>query len=122
MNLVQETAAAVKVQSAHRRNQVMSELEAQGLTTAAIRNRRRRRAARSGAVASGDAPGLFQCCGVGLIFGDATTEDVEASQEYERERYEERKRDKAQKEALLRQYHPRAKTETKYNEGIEVIE
>jgi hypothetical protein len=41
-----QTAAAVKVQAAYRRNKVMDELEGQGVSTAAMRNRARRRQAR----------------------------------------------------------------------------
>ena len=63
----QETSAAIKVQSIARRNQVMSEMDAQGMSTSAIRNRNRQRRAKRGMGSSGDSPGIFQCCGMGLL-------------------------------------------------------
>ena len=101
----QETAAAVKVQSVARRNQCMAALEAQGVTTAAIRNRSRRRRARQearGLAGSADIPNLFACCGVGLAFGEATEENYEATRRFEKEQYLERKKEKAAKEEELR--------------------
>ena len=62
----QETAAAVKVQAAYRRNKVMDDLEAQGVSTTASRNRSRRRRARKDLQVSDDTPSLFRCCGLGL--------------------------------------------------------
>ena len=83
----------------------MKELENQGITTAAIRNRSRRRQARMGPhgnSGSADMPSLFACCGVGLAFGDATEEDFEASRQHQRDQYLERKKEKEAKEEELR--------------------
>lgn len=66
----QETAAAVKIQSVARRNQVLNEMDAEGKTTAAMRNRNRRRRAQRGTsnpVTTEDTPSLFGFCGMGLI-------------------------------------------------------
>ena len=60
----------------------MKHLEEQGITTAAIRNRSRRRNARmnqNGTTGSGDIPNLLACCGVGLAFGETTEENYEAT-------------------------------------------
>ena len=83
----------------------MKHLEEQGITTAAIRNRSRRRQARmnqKGIAGSGDIPNLLACCGVGLAFGEATGEDYTATREHEKEEYIERKKQKEAKEAELR--------------------
>lgn len=101
----QETAAAIKVQAVVRRNQAMIELERQGITTAAIRNRSRRRLARMGprgTSGSADIPNLFACCGVGLAFGDATEENAQASRRHQKEQYLEHRKDKEAKEEELR--------------------
>lgn len=128
----QETAAAIKVQSVYRRNKTMAELEKQGITTAAIRNRTRRRQARKDArgkaAGSADIPNLFACCGVGLAFGDATEEDYEATRQFQREKYLERKKEKEQQEAdLRRQYRKQAaqkhaKRGSDVEEAYEVVE
>ena len=83
----------------------MKHLEEQGITTAAIRNRARRRQARmnqKGIIGSGDIPNLLACCGVGLAFGEATGENYESTREHEKEDYLERKKQKEEKEAELR--------------------
>ena len=121
----QETAAAIKVQSIFRRNKVMDDMAAQGLETTAMRNRRRRRRrARSRKTKSTneDAPGCFQFCGLGLLFGDATEEDEKERRAFEKAQYEEKKRRLFEKEAALRTYRPRAKASTHIEESIEIIE
>lgn len=82
----------------------MRELENDGITTAAIRNRSRRRQARMDRehVGSADIPNLFACCGVGLAFGDATEEDYEATRQHQKDQYLERKKEKEAKEEELR--------------------
>jgi hypothetical protein len=120
-----ETAAAIKVQSAYRRNKVMDELEAQGVSTAAMRNRARRRAARRSTQVSEDTPCLFRCCGVGLAFGDGTEEDYEAARLRDKELYEEKKRAQAEHEAELRKFSHRYKNKkpsTHMLEAVEVVE
>lgn len=100
-----ETSAAIKVQSVFRRNQTMKQLEEQGMTTAAIRNRSRRRQARMnqrGVAGSGDIPSLLACCGVGLAFGEATEENYEATRKHESDLYLERKKEKEAREEELR--------------------
>ena len=122
---MQETAAAIKVQSIYRRNKVMDDLSAQGLETTAVRNRRRRlaaRAARKSKSMNEDAPVCFHLCGLGLLFGDATEEDEEERRSFEKAQYEEKKRLQFEKEAALRMYKPRAKASTRVEESIEIIE
>jgi len=120
-----ETAAAVKVQSIARRNMVMDDLEDQGKSTAAIRNRNRRGGMHddeSNYVNTEDTPSIFQMCGVGLMFGDAAEEDEKARKEREKARYEEKKRLQAVQEEKLRAYKPRNKGTVNMNEALEVIE
>ena len=100
----------------------MDELESQGLETTAMRNRRRRRGARKNKSTNEDSPGLFQCCGLGLIFGDASEEDEKARREFENAQYEEKKRQQFEREAALRTYRPRVKGSTNIQESIEIIE
>jgi len=120
-----ETAAAVKVQSIFRRNKVMDDLAAENKTTAAMRNQNRKRGTREGQmnfVNTEDTPSFFQCCGVGLMFGDAAEEDEKARKEWEKAQYEEKKRLKAAEEEKLRAYKPRNKGTVNMNEALEVVE
>eukprot|EP00538_Stauroneis_constricta_P002606 CAMPEP_0119559210 /NCGR_PEP_ID=MMETSP1352-20130426/12218_1 /TAXON_ID=265584 /ORGANISM="Stauroneis constricta, Strain CCMP1120" /LENGTH=266 /DNA_ID=CAMNT_0007606851 /DNA_START=40 /DNA_END=840 /DNA_ORIENTATION=- len=103
-----ETTAATKVQAAFRRFQVMRDLEEAGKSTSAIRNRRRRRKAaarfggRNRTQVSEDAPSIFNWCGVGLVFGDATEEDDEVYRQLQKSRYEEKRKEQAAHEEALR--------------------
>lgn len=105
-----ESHAAIKIQSVQRRNMVMKDLEERGLSTAAIRNRKRRRKAAKEAhpytaSQSQDTPSIFACCAVGLAFGDATEDGDDAYRLLEKKKYEERqKQQAAHEEALRRQY------------------
>lgn len=102
----------------------MKELEEQGISTAAIRNRARRREARGrGLNGTDDIPSLFRCCGVGLAFGDAT-EDYEEYRLQEKEEYEKRKKERERYEEQLRlQYRKKVVTRPKANaeEAYEVV-
>ena len=66
-----ETTAAVKIQSVVRYVQTRDSLEHDGFTTAHMRNRIRERKATNNAawrrVITDDVPGMFRCCGVGLL-------------------------------------------------------
>jgi hypothetical protein len=106
----------------------MKQLEKEGRTTAAIRNRSRRRKARmfgNNTISGGaDIPNIFACCGVGLAFGDATEENFFISRQRERYQYEEEKKQTETKEELLRQQYTRT-LKTKVNnieESYEVVE
>lgn len=107
---LQESNAAIKIQSVQRRNMAMRDLEEQGLSTSAIRNRKRRRKAAKEArpymaYQSQDTPSIFACCAVGLAFGDATEDGDDAYRLLEKRKYEERqKQQAAHEEALRRQY------------------
>jgi hypothetical protein len=107
------------VQAAFRRSKVMTDLERQGLSTAAIRNRSRRRKTRHETIGSEDIPSIFSCCGVGLAFGDATEEDNEARREYQRAVWEEKKRRREEKEEKLRQHFLSKQIATKHGDDIE---
>ena len=103
----------------------MAELEQQGITTAAIRNRSRRRQARmeaKGNTGSADVPNLFACCGVGLAFGDSTEEDYEATRQYQRDLYLQRKKDKEEYEADLRnKYQQKAARKELHGGAVEEV-
>lgn len=107
----------------------MTDLENNGMTTAAIRNRARRRQARLGpqaAAAGGDTPGVFACCGVGLAFGDATEEDDDATRQFQKEQYEEMKKEKEHHEVELREQYLKKmlarKNGNDVEEAYEVVE
>ena len=126
----QETAAAVKVQSAFRRNQAMADVEARGGSTAAIRNRYRAKARsannRNGngeGFHSEDAPDMMACCGMGFMFGDATEDqNQEKLAEERRKEYQEAKRRQEEEEAKKRRYRFRKKSSDHYDEEYEVLD
>lgn len=97
----------------------MSALEKQGITTAAIRNRIRRREAPRGLAGSADIPNLFACCGVGLAFGEATEESHEAMRRHQREQYLERKKEKAAREEELRSKFQKMAAQKKAKQNVE---
>ena len=106
----------------------MKQLETEGRTTVAIRNRVRRRKAKIHSTkykaGGADIPNIFACCGVGLAFGDATEENFFISRQRERYQYEEEKKQNETKEELLRQQYTRT-LKTKVNnveESYEVVE
>ena len=125
-NFLQETSAAIKVQSVFRRIKAMKELEQKGHSTAAMRNRARRRAARSQVRGNSDIPSLFRCCGVGLAFGDATEESEEVERARAKEAYEARKKARETKEAELRnnyrKVHNEKKEKQRAQEAFEVVD
>lgn len=84
----------------------MDTMNKQGVTTSAIRNRKRRRKASRGTpIASADVPSFLSCCAVGLAFGEATEEDDEAYREFQKKQYEERvKQQQMHEEAIRKQY------------------
>jgi len=104
----------------------MKELEQQGITTAAIRNRARRRKAKmedsDGLVGSADIPNLFACCGVGLAFGEATEEHYMLERQHEKEQYLERKKEKEAKEEALRKTFLKMSAQKKSAKGDDVQE
>lgn len=109
---LQETAAAVKVQSAFRRNKVMNDLEAQKKSTAAIRRRQ-----------LGRAPGyetstsLMDCCGVSLVFEEDADKREEDRQEYERQREA-----RLAKDVALRHEYAKMKKDVDVREAFEVVD
>ena len=98
----------------------MSELREQGLSTAAMRNRdRRRQAPHSG-------PSCFDFCGVGLAWfdGGEYEEDQEATHMRQKKEYEARKKAQAQHEEELRTSFFKSKRSraNQYEEALEVVE
>lgn len=100
----------------------MADLERQGLTTAAIRNRSRRRKALRGEIGTDDVPGLFRCCGIGLAFGDATEENYEEMRQHNKEQYLERKKAKELQELELRNRYRRKPKADAEEEAYEIVE
>eukprot|EP00934_Nitzschia_sp_Nitz4_P000949 Nitzschia sp. Nitz4//scaffold120_size68122//44587//45448//NITZ4_006050-RA/size68122-augustus-gene-0.58-mRNA-1//1//CDS//3329534296//949//frame0 len=118
-----EAHAAVKIQSIARRNIVMNKLEAQGISTSAIRNRKRRRKAKKLTAQSADVPSVFACCAVGLAFGDATEQDDQAYREFQRKQYNTRVEQQQMHETALRKRYLKSHgTAGNVMEQIEVIE
>jgi hypothetical protein len=113
-----ESAAAVKVQAVFRRNQVLNQLEREGKTTAAIRNRMRSRHAGKKAMASEDVPAIFRFCGMGFLFGDATGEDTDALNQ----KKEDKRALKYAQEDLKRKFRMRKKSEVELEEAVEVVD
>lgn len=103
----------------------MAELEKEGVSTAYIRNRTRRRQARlnsNGIMGSADIPNLFACCGIGLAFGEATEEDYEASRQHEREQLLARRKEREDKEEALRKQYRKAAAKKAAERGTDVEE
>jgi len=118
-----ETSAAIKVQAAFRRNQALAELREKGLSTAAMRNRERRRKAKKSTQRTGeDVPGALALCGIGLLFGDTSGEDEETRRLKEKDRFERGRIEDLEKEARLRQYRMRQKESNQLQECYEVVE
>mmetsp|Transcript_18029 Transcript_18029/g.37610 ORF Transcript_18029/g.37610 Transcript_18029/m.37610 type:complete len:355 (+) Transcript_18029:127-1191(+) len=117
-----ETAAAIKVQAAYRRFVTLKRLDEQGLSTAGIRNRRRKRNVKSRMMKSEDVPFLFSLCGVGFIFGDGTFEDEKVVTQLEKKKKQELKQSMALKDAERRKFRMRKKESQQLEEGIEVVE
>jgi hypothetical protein len=127
-NSSQETAAAIKVQAAYRRNKVMWTLEQNGMTTSAIRNRSRRRKALL-QFERGGFSNLFNCCGVGVAFGDGydVADDYQASREMQKKQYEEKRNAQMAHDAELRAQFRKTKiakqkAEGNVEEAYEIVE
>jgi hypothetical protein len=123
--MLQETSAAIKLQAAYRRKKVMSDLETQGKSTTAIRNRARRRKVqqKSKLVMPEDVTSLFQCCGISLSLGDALTDpDWATERAHQKEQFEEKRRIRAEKEELLKRHFFEHRTSDQLREQFEVVE
>eukprot|EP00522_Entomoneis_paludosa_P017451 CAMPEP_0172452880 /NCGR_PEP_ID=MMETSP1065-20121228/10412_1 /TAXON_ID=265537 /ORGANISM="Amphiprora paludosa, Strain CCMP125" /LENGTH=221 /DNA_ID=CAMNT_0013205009 /DNA_START=158 /DNA_END=823 /DNA_ORIENTATION=- len=115
-----ETTAAIKVQAAYRRNKVMNDLERQGVSTGAIRNRARRRHADS-------SNSFLNCCGHNFSFADFSSDDREAHREYQKMVYEEQKKARYQYEEELRTgysklHNIRQSKKNQLDEAFEIVE
>ena len=126
---LQETTAAIKIQAAYRRLQAQNRLDALGLSTPGMRNRRAQRRARHQSrmsrnvvVASADVPFPFNMCGVGLLFGDGTLEDEAVVDTLEKRRTDRAKVRYEREDAEKRRFRMRKKESRHLEEGIEVVE
>ena len=101
----------------------MSQLNEEGKTTAAMRNRVRSLRTRTRrTMASEDVPSIFRFCGIGFLFGDATGEDQAVLNAHEKIQYEEKKRTKQEIEAQKRKFRMRKKASDSYLEAVEVVD
>ena len=99
----------------------MNDLERQGISTGAIRNRARRRHAEA------QGSSFFYCCGTQLNFADFTEDDREAHRDYQKSMYEEQKKARFRHEEDLRsdftkRQHIRDAQKNLVDEAFEVIE
>lgn len=106
----------------------MTDMERDGVTTSAIRNRTRRRRAMK-QYESSDISNLFHCCGVGLAFGDDydANDNFAESRENSKQQYEDKRKAELEREAELRtQYRKaqiaRSRAAGKTEEAYEVVE
>lgn len=119
-----ESSAAIKIQSVFRRNQVWSEMDKEGKSTAAMRNRARsRQAMRNGNqnMSGEDVPFAMRFCGIGMLFGDATGEDNDALNS-SKEIAAMKREEKDKKEASRRKFRMRKKSTDQIEEAIEVVD
>lgn len=96
----------------------MNELEQQGHSTVAIRNRARRRDAPPTAL-----PDILACCGVGFVFGGDEEQQVKTLRH---EQYVSQKQERAEREARMREQYRRKQREREAEnplfEAFEVVE
>ena len=123
----QETTAAIKIQANYRRIQTQNYLDAEGLSTPGMRNRRAQRQARqqarmSRATVSQDVPFPFNLCGVGLLFGDATMEDETIVDGLQKKKSQKAKEQYEREDAEKRKFRMKKKESQSIQEGIEVVE
>ena len=98
----------------------MNDLERQGISTGAIRNRARRR----NAAASSN---FFACCGSNFTFADFSADDREAHREYQKLVYQEQKKARYSHEEQLRlgfskMHRMRQAEKNLVDEAFEVVE
>lgn len=116
----------MRVQSAYRRNKVMNDLERQGITTSAIRNRNRRREYTK-QHKQDQLSKLFTCCGAEFMLDGFTQDDYEVQEELNKTAYEEKKKAMLDHEEQLRNNFGKIARKKKRNHGkvaesFEVVE
>mgnify|MGYP000714982905 CR=1 FL=1 len=97
----------------------------EGHSTAAARNlsRRRRAAKEASTNPAQDFVNLFNCCGVDLGLGGGNREGYfDITRELETARYNETKKEKAQREEMLRQKYRRKPPSDNLIENVEVVQ
>jgi hypothetical protein len=105
----------------------MKDLEQRGLSTSAIRNRRRRRKAVNKSYhhkvqQHDEAPSIFGCCAIGLAFGDLTEDDDIAYRQYQKRQYEQRVTEQQQHEETIRRQYMQSHGMKEANQILEVLE
>lgn len=123
----QETTAAIKIQAVYRRIQTLNYIDANGLSTPGMRNRRAQRKARyqtrmAKHASSADVPFPFNMCGVGLLFGDGTFEDEQIVDTIEKKKKSKKKFQSVREDEEKRKFRMRKKESQHMEEGIEVVE
>jgi hypothetical protein len=95
-------------------------LEQNGMTTSAIRNRSRRRKALA-QFEGGGFSNLFNCCGVGVAFGDGydVADDYQASRDLQKKQYLDKRNAQLAKENELRAQFRKTRITQKNTEGTE---
>ena len=93
-------------------------MEQNGMTTSAIRNRSRRRKALA-QFEGGGFSNLFNCCGVGVAFGDGydVHDDYQASREMQKKQYMDRREAQVAHENELRAQFQKTRITKKQAEG-----
>jgi hypothetical protein len=112
-----ESAAAIKIQSIVRRNQVLAQLEKEGKSTAAMRNKIRARQAKGKKFIGEDVPFFAKFCGIGLLFSDVTGEDTNALNEGLN-----KVEMKEKEEKVRRRFKMKKKSVDMMEEAIEVVD
>lgn len=117
-----EAAAAIKIQSIFRRHLVLAQLEKEGKSTAAMRNKIRSRHAQKKELNSEDVPTFMRFCGIGFLFADATGEDTTAINAEQTAKKDKKFMAKIEKEKSLRKFRMRQKSSVQYEEAVEVVD
>ncbi len=105
--------------------QVQNDLDARGLSTPGMRNRRAQRRARHRSrhvSTNADVPFPFNLCGIGLLFGDGTLEDEKIVTKLEKKNMEKKKLEHVKEDEEKRKFRMRKKESQHLEEGIEVVE
>ena len=105
--------------------EVMNDLERQGITTSAIRNRARRREYQSKHKMN-ELSNLFTCCGAEFVWEGFQQNDYEVQKELNKQAYEDKKKAKLEHEEQLRNNFGKMvrkkKEKQKVDEAFEVVE
>ena len=99
----------------------MTDMERQGITTSAIRNRARRREYQKRQENS-ELSKLFSCCGAEFVFDGFVQNDYQVQKELSKTAYEEQKQAKLQHEEKLRKNYGKMVRKKKQKEEQEKLQ